>query len=246
MKYIWVLFAHFLPFSILATQTSLFWTNATTDVLETGKAFIEEDVYFTVYGKRGKHSTLPPDTGITVGVFTYHDLSAEASIDYLGGQDNPVYFSAKVGMKEGKLFEHSPSFSIGIYNAGTSGKTNQNVVDLVIGKELPEPVGGRIFLAGYTGNSSLGSDRSGFMVGYDHGFCEIEDKCTKEKYHKWVLVADYASGKNAIGGGGVGISYFFNKDIFLTTGPVWFNDVHRNGQWKWAVQIICIFGGEKS
>lgn len=225
---------------ICATQTSLFWTNDITDVLETGKMFLEVDDYFTIFNKRGKNPSLPTDVGLTVGLFTYKDVSVEGSIDYLGGTDDPVYFSAKAGIEEDMLFKHAPACSLGIFNVGTGRETNWNVIDLVIGKTLPEPIGGRVFLAGYTGNRSMGPDRSGFMIGYDHKFCKTKDSCGTE-YYKLVLAADYASGKNSIGGGGVGFTYFFNPDFNMTLGPVWFNDAQRNGQWKWAVQWIYIF-----
>lgn len=81
---------------------------------------------------------------------------------------------------------------------------------------------------------------SGGMVGYDYGFWKIKDKEGNE-YNKWVFAADYASGNNFIGGGGFGIYHFFNKDISLLSGPVWFNDHVINGGWKWTVQLDINF-----
>jgi hypothetical protein len=80
----------------------------------------------------------------------------------------------------------------------------------------------------------------GALVGYDYGFWKVKDKEGNE-YNKWILAADYASGKNFIGGGGVGIYHFFTKDISLLTGPVWFNDKTINGQWKWTIQLDINF-----
>jgi hypothetical protein len=81
---------------------------------------------------------------------------------------------------------------------------------------------------------------SGGMVGYDYGFWKVKDKEGNE-YNKWMFAADYASGKNFIGGGGFGIYHFFTKDIDLLTGPVWFNDHVINGGWKWTVQLDINF-----
>ena len=64
----------------------------------------------------------------------------------------------------------------------------------------------------------------------------VKDKDGNE-FNRIVFAADYASGKNAIGGGGFGFYYFFTKDISLLTGPVWFNDTDVNGRWKWTVQL---------
>ena len=77
---------------------------------------------------------------------------------------------------------------------------------------------------------------TGGMVGYDYGFWKVKDKEGNE-YNKWTFAADYASGKNYIGGGGFWMYHFFTKDISLLTGPVWFNDHAINGQWKWTVQL---------
>jgi len=81
---------------------------------------------------------------------------------------------------------------------------------------------------------------SGGMVGYDYGFWKVKDKEGNE-YSKWVFAADYASGKNFIGGGGFGMYHYFTKDISLLTGPVWFNDHVINGGWKWTTQLDINF-----
>jgi len=90
------------------------------------------------------------------------------------------------------------------------------------------------------GGGAGNRQNDGGMVGYDLGFWKVKDKEGNE-YNKWTLAADYASGKNYIGGGGVGMYHYFNKDISLLTGPVWFNDHVINGQWKWTVQLDINF-----
>ena len=179
-----------------------------------------------------------------------------------------LMFNAKLGTPEGAWGAWSPAINVGIFNAGTKGEvTNMNIVDLIVGKTLG-PFG-RIHGGGYYGNpdsalmrqggckpvapsdaalavltcaggSSGKLDNAGGMVGYDFGFWKVKDKEGNE-YNKWIFAADYASGKNAIGGGGFGIYHFFNKDISLLTGPVWFNDHVINGQWKWTVQLDVNF-----
>jgi len=47
--------------------------------------------------------------------------------------------------------------------------------------------------------------------------------------------------KNTIGGGGVGIYYYFKPGISIPTGPVWFNSAKINVNWKWSVQIDISF-----
>ncbi len=174
--------------------------------------------------------------------------------------------NAKLGTPEGAfLGSWFPAINLGIFNIGTKSQvTSMNIVDFLVGKTLGDF--GRIHGGGYYGNPGSvlmnkngcipGATRSlpppgtppgtpcqggshqntGGMVGYDYGFWKVKDKEGNE-YNKWMFAADYASGKNYIGGGGFGIYHFFNKDISLLTGPVWFNDHVINGQWKWTVQL---------
>lgn len=174
-----------------------------------------------------------------------------------------LLFNAKLGVPEGALASWSPALNVGIFNVGTKAQvTDMNIMDFLVGKTLGSF--GRLHGGYYIGNpgsvlmresgckvykladtvlgcgtrgGGAGSlENDGYMVGYDFGFWKVKDKEGNE-YNKWILAADYASGKNAIGGGGFGIYHFFNKDISLLTGPVWFNDHVINGQWKWTVQL---------
>jgi hypothetical protein len=182
-----------------------------------------------------------------------------------------LLFNAKVGTPEGAFFgSWFPAINIGVFNVGTKEQvTNMNIMDIIIGKSLG-PFG-RIHAGGYYGNpdsvlmrqggckpnpdrsnpalaalltcipgASGELDNAGGMVGYDYGFWKVKDKEGNE-YNKWVFAADYASGKNFIGGGGFGMYHYFTKDISLLTGPVWFNDHVINGQWKWTVQLDINF-----
>lgn len=227
-----------------ATPSSVFWTVCTTDVYPTGTGHIDQDNYFTVFNHRGHGSSFPPDTGFEVGIFSWNDFSAEAGIDYLGGADDPLYFNLGISLREDKLFCHAPSFKIGFFNAGTNyydhGKTNQNIVDIIIGKSLPDYIGGRLFIGAFSGSRTIGKNTEGFMISYQRSFSPAIH-CDDKEYFKWVICADYSSGKNIIGGGGVGVYYYFTPDISILTGPVWFNSRKINGDWKWSLQIDISF-----
>lgn len=226
------------------TPSTVFWTTCTTDVYATGTGHIDADNYFTVFNRRGHGSSFPPNEGFELGIFSWKDLSAEAGFDYLGGTDDPLFFNIGIGLPEDKLFCQAPSFKVGFFNNGTrchgQGRTNQNIVDVIIGKSLPDWIGGRLCIGGFSGSRSMGKNRQGFMVSYQRSFCPAI-YCDDKNYFKWVLCADYASGKNTIGGGGVGIYYYFTPDISILTGPVWFNSTKINGNWKWSVQIDISF-----
>jgi len=233
-----------------ATPSTTYWTPMTPDIQPYGILHIGVDNYFTVF-RKASHSggSFPTDFGLTMGVLPFEKLQMEVGVDLLESSDYPWSFNAKLGTPEDALFKGSPTVQLGIFNVGTKKDvTNQNVVYGVIGKTIPGV--GRLSVGPYIGNSSVLRDsngnkkNTGVMVAFDRGFIPVKDKDGNE-YNKIVLAADYASGKNAIGGGGVGLYYYFTKDISLLTGPVWFNDEGINGKWKWTVQLdinLPIFG----
>lgn len=227
-----------------ASPSSIFWTNCTTSVYETGKGHIDENNYSSVFNRRGHASTLPPDTGLEFGIFTWGSWKAEAGFDYLSGTDDPLYFNFGIAINENLLFCDAPSFKVGIFNVGTrhhgNNRTDQNVVDLIWGKSLPEKIGGDFYFGGFSGGRAMGKNRQGFMVAYKRGFCPTL-YCDEREYFKWSFCADYASGKNTIGGGGIALGYYFTPDINLLTGPVWFNSAKLNGRWKWSLQLGATF-----
>jgi len=200
------------------------------------------DSYFTVLRKADNGaSSFPTDLGLTMGVLPFNDVQMEVGVDWLEPSDFPFYFNAKIGTPENSLFACSPSLAIGIFNAGTkAGVTDQDVGYAVVGKTIPHV--GRLAAGPYVGNKKAltggtgAGDNTGLMVAFDHGFMPLKDKAGNE-YNSLVFAADYASGNNAIGGGGFGLYYYFTKDISLLTGPVWFNDEDINGKWKWTIQL---------
>lgn len=224
-----------------AALSSVFWTVCTTDVYATGTGHIDADNYFTVFNKRGHGSYFAPDTGFELGILSWNDWSVEAGVDYVGGANDPLYFNIGAGIAEDKLFCNAPSFKIGFFNEGThhhSIRTDQNIVNVIIGKSFDD--WGRVCMGGFCGSRAMGKNRQGFMLSYQKSFCPAKH-CDGTDYNKWVICADYASGKNAIGGGGVGLYYYFNPDISILTGPVWFNSAEINGKWKWTIQIDMSF-----
>ncbi len=230
-----------------ATPSTTYWTPMTLDIQPYGVLHLGVDNYFTVLGKHGGSvRSFATDVGPEIGVLPFEKIQMEVGLDYMGGVDYPWLFNAKIGSPEDSFFKGQPALEIGIFNVGTktsgSSRTDLDVVHFLIGKTLPGDLG-RVTAGPYIGNhsamlSSKGEPKnSGFMIAYDHGFIPVKDRDGNVEYNKLVLAADYASGKNAIGGGGVGVYYYFTKDISLLTGPVWFNDQGINGKWKWTVQL---------
>ena len=225
-----------------ATPSTTYWTPDTTDIQGYNVLHLGIDNYFTVLRKADKGAgAFPTDLQAEYGILPFDKLQAEVGIDYLEPSDYPFFFNAKIGTPEGALFAGSPALNIGIFNVGTQrGVTDYDIGDLIIGKTIP--YFGRLFVGGYWGNAKTlvnsdgKSDNAGFMAGMDHGFDNVKDK-NGDEYSKWVFAADWMSGKNAVGGGGAGLYYYFTKNISLLTGPVWFNDKGINGEWKWTTQL---------
>jgi hypothetical protein len=244
-----------------ATPSTEFWTADTMDIQPYKVWHLGIDNYFPLNGPGpGENSGFPTDVGLTVGILPFTKVNMEVGIDMLQPIDSGVcagalnhgatittcgtfgdafLFNAKIGTPEGSIFDWSPGIAVGIFNVGFQPQvTNMDIADLIVGKTIP--VLGRIHVAGYWGNAGSalmhqggdlanGNQNYGWMVAYDRGFMPVKD------------AADYASGKNFIGGGGVGGAWYFTKDISILTGPVWFNDTTINGQWKWSTQLDINF-----
>jgi len=230
-----------------ATPSTTYWTPMTMDIQPYKVVHLGIDNYFTVDKKAdsGEQGAFPTDIGLTMGVLPFEKIQMEIGIDALNPSDNPYYFNAKIGAPENALFKGAPALQIGIFNVGTKKDvTDQNIVYGVIGKTIPGV--GRLSAGPYIGNSKVlvnangEKENTGYMVAFDRGFMTVKDSAGNE-YSKWVFAADYASGKNAIGGGGFGMYYYLTKDISLLTGPVWFNEKAINGAWKWSTQLDINF-----
>jgi len=229
-----------------ATSSSTVWTPMTLDIQSPGVFHLGIDNYFTV-GKRFSEGggSFPTDLSLPeVGVAISSKVQMEFGLDYFGPADDPWFGNLKIGSPEDTWFKGQPAIEIGVFDVGTkrSGptRTDFDVVYLVIGKSIRGL--GRISVGPYVGNhaalvSSTGkAENTGYMVAFDHAFVPTKDKEGNE-FSRLVFAADFASGKNYIGGGGFGIYYYFTKDISLLTGPVFFNDQGINGKWKLSTQL---------
>lgn len=219
-----------------ATPSTTYWTPCTIDIQPTGVTHVGIDDYFRV-GSSSGIAQLSTDVGPEWGATLSSKLAIEYGFDVFGGVDDPLYFNAKIGYRENVLSKNAPALQLGFFNFGTKKDvTDQNILYLVAGKSLPDGRT-RVSAAYYVGNSDVlrssagDSENTGYMLAADYQLVP----------GRWVLAADYASGDNAVGGGGVGAYYYFTKDISLLFGPVWFNDTGINGDMKWTTQLDLNF-----
>lgn len=227
-----------------ATPSTEYWSPCTMDVQAAETWHFTYDSYST----RRTGGDFPTDLGLEYGLRLSKVVNAEVGFDWLSKVSYPFYLNAKVGVAEGKLGKNSPGFSVGIFNVGTKKSdaaagisgTRQNVIDIIVGKTVAKNL--RMHAGYYRGSSALlrssagQKKNSGFMFAFDYGF-----KPTKDGYNRFAFIGDYMSGKNALGGGGVGLTYNFAANAGVIVGPVWFNDQGLNGKVKWTTQLDVNF-----
>jgi hypothetical protein len=192
--------------------------------------------YDTYYGK----GTPPPgagapaypiDTGLTMGVLPWDKVQAEVGYDVLLASSDPVFFfffflNGKICTPESALFKGSPTISFGKYNLGfKENVTDYNTIHLMFQKSLP--FGGYIAGGIYHGlsdvlftNSDGDIEKTGAMVGW----VSPDIKIGLRGLSKLVVAADLQTGKNVLGGGGFGVSIYFNDYVSLLVGPVFYTD----------------------
>lgn len=224
-----------------STPSSTYWTPCTIDIQTAGVTHIGVDNYFGIGSNDiSRTDEFGTDIGVEWGAKITSKIAAEYGVDMLTSPaTTPFFLNAKIGYREKTISKNAPAVQLGIFNVGTKrGATNneQNIAQLIVGGTLPNGKT-RLMASYYVGNraslkSSTGTtENTGFMVAFDYQILP----------GKWVLAGDYASGKNAIGGGGVGVYYYFTKDISLLAGPVWFNDEGLNGSAKATMQLDINF-----
>jgi hypothetical protein len=232
----------FLPAAAHATPSSTLWTWFSPDIQGYKVLHVGVDNYFTVaHTAEDGSGAFATDAGLTMGVLPSQKFQMELGVDLVEPTDDPLYFNGKAGAPEGVLFTGAPTLQLGVALVGTeSNATNYNVGYAVIGKTIPGL--GRLGVGPYVGNGAVLRDvngekeNTGFVASFDRGFAPAQD-AAGNTFNRFVACADYASGKNALGGGAVGLYYYFHPNVSLVAGPVWFNEAAINGKTKWTVQL---------
>jgi len=170
-------------------------------------------------------------------------IQGEVGFDLLLPSDYPAYFNAKLCTPESSLFAGSPGISFGIYDVGTkSDVSNYNVLHLMLQKTLP---GGSGYVAAglYHGlNETLFTNSEGRVVrtGAMVGFLSPDIPVGLKGLKKITIAADIQTGKNVLGGWGLGAAFYFTDTISLLTGPVFYLDkgLQPGGRsWLWTAQL---------
>ena len=203
-----------------ATPSATFWTPCTTYLQPAGVPHITYDSYFN------RAADYPTDVGLTIGLLPGEKVQAEAGFDLFLPGEFPWQFNFKAGVPEDALFKYSPGINAGIFGMGfVPDVNNYNVIHATVGHAIPKV--GSLAAGFYQGTtrdlleSSDGEDQSrGYMAAYYR---------TLEPWtERLAITADYMSGKNLYGGGGVGLYLWPSRSVDVILGWVWFNDGELN------------------
>jgi hypothetical protein len=230
----------------LATPSTTYWAPS----LATCQAKdVPHVTYDTYYGK----GTPPPgagspaypiDLGLTTGVLPWDKIQAEVGYDLLLPSSNPVFLflNGKVCTPESSLFKGSPGISAGFYNVGfRKDLTDYNVLHLMAQKTLP--MGGYVSAGIYHGmNDALFTNSDGKVVktGAIVGWSSPDIQIGLNGLQKIAIIADVQTGKNVLGGGGLGATVYFSNRVSLIVGPVFYFDSRLQpggAKHLWTTQI---------
>lgn len=221
-----------------ATPSTQIWIPS-TDTQPVGTVHLGVDNYTTMFKKtEDGGGDLPVTMGATFGVADTSLIGVEVGLDLREPTNEPVYFNAKIQLKEDSLYDFFPAIAIGGYDFGSdSESTDYNIIYILAAKTFP--VFGRLSLGYYSGNEDLMVDakgnvaKDGFLASYDRTLAEIDDRL-------WVAV-DYMSGENAYGALSFGVAWRFSPNIGVLVGYDMFNEVQTGGENKVTIQFDMDF-----
>ena len=234
------------PASASATPSTTYWAPSTAACQAKYVPHITYDTYYrkgTAPPNAGA-PTYPIDTGLTMGILPTSKIQAEVGYDLLLPSSNPVAFflNGKLCTPESSMFKGSPAVSFGFWNVGfKKNVTDYNAAHLMFQKAFP---GSGYVAAGlYHGMSDVlftNSDGKIVKTGAMFGVFSPDIPVGIKGLKKLNLTGDIQTGKNVLGGGGVGLYLYFTDTIDLLVGPVWYTD--RNLQpggskYLWTTQI---------
>jgi len=208
-----------------ATPSTTFWAPSVATCQAYATPHVTYDSYF------GKPGGYPVDTGVTMGVSPSSKIQAEVGYDAFLPSSNPVgfYLNGKVCAPESAFAKGMPGIGVGIYNVGFHGDVNNyNTFYAVAQKTLS--FGGFVSGGYYRGlgpdvlytNSDGDVAKQGAIVGWS----SPDIKVGITGLSKITIIGDVQTGKNVLGGGGMGATVYFNDYIDLIVGPVFYFDKH--------------------
>jgi hypothetical protein len=222
-----------------ATPSTVVWTPATT---YTQPYLVPHLTYDTYVAEEG---LLQNTYGLTLGVIPGEKVLGELGLDlfYPGFTADFAQLNGKVTVVENLLGGWSPALSLGVSNVGfEKDVSDYNLLHATVSKTTPL---GTLGVGGYYGagsellwTGSDGEERAGFMASW----ASPELKIGAPGLEKILFAADLATGKNWFGAVGASAVLYFNSNVSLLTGPVFFldsdlYDATYGSDFMWTAQI---------
>jgi hypothetical protein len=160
----------------------------------------------------------------TLGAIDTNHIKAEIGMGYNTKFTTPTGISAKIGVDEGVGHQYSPSFAVGVFDAGIRARhavlDHSQVYYALLGRSERRYLNGRGYVGVFHGNRVMGLERKGYFVGYTQ-FLFPTALTPQKSYDKVALDAVYVSGKSALGGFTLTGKYFVKPTMYIQAGPTW-------------------------
>ncbi len=187
--------------------------------------------------------TLSSESAIstTFGAYSENNIKSDVGINFDLGRVKGASLVAKIGTEEGIGNIYTPSFNVGISQAGIRTKhqflEHQNIFHVMTSKSLRRTLNGRVYVGAFHGNRIMGKDRKGVFVGYTQYLFPTQIDETK-KYDKAAVDLVYVSGKSSLGGFTVLGKYYVTPKISIQGGPTWFFNEYTIEKSKWSFEKV--------
>jgi hypothetical protein len=223
----------------MATPTVVFRAPS-ADVQRFGALRVAYDTTF--WPGSGRAATSPATLGLGGGVLPLDQVRLEVGFDLVFPSRDPLVLDAKLGSPEGALFSGSPSWAVGIFEAGLTAITALDACYAVLGKRTRI---GTFVAGGYVGSDRLlrssegASQRAGLLAGFVSPSIAVERPWLERVELRW----DVLTGRNVRGETGGGAALFLTPYASVVTGPVFFLDAYQQpgaARFLWEVRLEVV------
>ncbi len=204
-----------------ATYSSQIWVPS-TDIQAFGVPHLGVDTYNCLGKSFSGRTVATINYGITVGAIPDDRLiGAEFGVDYRdvgGNTENPWFYNAKFGLKEGKVSPWQPALVVGVFDLGGRREvTAANIVYGLASKNFSDI--GRFSLGYYSGSRKVLVDETGRKA--NTGLLASWDRTFGGKF--WAAV-DFMSGQSSYGAINIGGAYYLTEKTSFSIGYDFYNN----------------------
>lgn len=176
--------------------------------------------------------------GVTIGVLDYENIKAEVGINYFVREGGLIDLGAKIGFEECVYNQYSPSFAVGVFNAGIKTKdevlSKNNVFYIITSKSF---FLSKVYAGAFHGNKTMGEFQSGSFIGLTQHLIVYNVDETHQR-SKLDLTGEYVMGDSKFSGAKVELKYLISPNLSIKAGPIWDFKKMTTETSKWSLQKI--------